>query len=503
MNQILHIFKKDTRRFWPEILVSSVILFAFVWLFPGKWKVYHDQSQFFRIQQFAGLLGLLVPVGWWVLTARVVHAETLVGDEQFWITRPYEWKKLLTAKVLFIAVWVGGPYLLAQSWLLSTGGFHPLSYIPGLLSGLLVALLVFVLAVLAAATVTSTFARLTLTILGGFVAFLAYSFWDSMPRLYAPSHPYENRVLPVLLIVGCVAAIVLQYAMRRVWVARSILLALPVLMLASVSWYGRASLVDRAYPTAGASGAFSGSLAATAEHPVDTRVWNGQDHIMVPVRFSGIGQGNAVFIDDIKFTLRAADGSEWSSSWQGSGQRILADGDTSTTELNISPELYKRFESAPVTLHVTFAVNRYQVDSVTQVPYPAADAAIPGVGFCTPQLHGMPNLHCRAAIDAPRLTYMTVLWSKSGCSDAAHLFEPTAKGNAWILPTGFDPRLALVWTGNYWMGFQETDEERKEHLHYQICPGSPLTLTTFRSLGLGQTDMTLTNFVLPNYVQGE
>jgi len=30
----------------------------------------------------------------------VVHAESLVGDRQFWITRPYEWKKLLTAKAL-------------------------------------------------------------------------------------------------------------------------------------------------------------------------------------------------------------------------------------------------------------------------------------------------------------------------------------------------------------------------------------------------------------------
>ena len=29
MSQILNIFRKDTRRFWPEILLSVVITFAF------------------------------------------------------------------------------------------------------------------------------------------------------------------------------------------------------------------------------------------------------------------------------------------------------------------------------------------------------------------------------------------------------------------------------------------------------------------------------------------
>jgi hypothetical protein len=47
------------------------------------------------------------------------------------------------------------------------------------------------------------------------------------------------------------------------------------------------------------------------------------------------------------------------------------------------------------------------------------------------------------------------------------------------------------------MGFTETDEERKQHLTWQICPGSPLTLTTYHWLGVGRTDLTLTNFTLP------
>lgn len=40
---------------------------------------------------------------WVFLTLRVVHGETLVGDRQWWVTKPYEWWKLLLAKELFLS----------------------------------------------------------------------------------------------------------------------------------------------------------------------------------------------------------------------------------------------------------------------------------------------------------------------------------------------------------------------------------------------------------------
>ena len=79
----------------------------------------------------------LVPVSWWLLISRAVHAEALVGDRQFWITRPYEWKSLLAAKLLFLAIYIYASILLAQCALLRAAGFHPLSYMPGLLYNLL------------------------------------------------------------------------------------------------------------------------------------------------------------------------------------------------------------------------------------------------------------------------------------------------------------------------------------------------------------------------------
>ena len=35
MKQILHIFAKDSRHFWPEILISLALVGALVWVYPS------------------------------------------------------------------------------------------------------------------------------------------------------------------------------------------------------------------------------------------------------------------------------------------------------------------------------------------------------------------------------------------------------------------------------------------------------------------------------------
>ena len=183
MKQILHIFAKDFRHFWPEILISLALVGALVWIYPSTWL---SQNGLYAVSGgaflpsmleaglLAGLLTVLIPVSWWLLIARVIHAEALVGDRQFWVTRPYEWKKLLGAKVLFLAVFLYLPLLIAQCLLLFRAGFHPLSFFPGLLFNLLLITAVIVLPLLAITTVTATFAGLTLTLLAGLVCFIGY-----------------------------------------------------------------------------------------------------------------------------------------------------------------------------------------------------------------------------------------------------------------------------------------------------------------------------------------
>lgn len=92
MNQTLHIFKKDTRRFWIEIVVSLLLLVLFVVHSPAHWHI-NERNQ----QNALQIITVLLLAIWWLLVGRLIHAESLVGDRQVWLTRPYVWQKLLAA----------------------------------------------------------------------------------------------------------------------------------------------------------------------------------------------------------------------------------------------------------------------------------------------------------------------------------------------------------------------------------------------------------------------
>ena len=100
MSQILHIFRKDVRHHWPEILLSLALLIAFAFEQPRTWTGQPIENRFLSF--LLGFLPALMVLSWGFLIVRVVQGETLVGDRQFWVTRPYEWPKLLLAKLLFV-----------------------------------------------------------------------------------------------------------------------------------------------------------------------------------------------------------------------------------------------------------------------------------------------------------------------------------------------------------------------------------------------------------------
>jgi hypothetical protein len=507
MKQILHILRKDTRRFWVEIVISMIVMFAFALMDTNDWKVFHDQRLRNLMQEFIGILVMLMVASWWLLVARVVHAETLVGDRQFWITRPYEWKKLLAAKALFLVACFGVPYLLVQLYLLAQAGFHPAAFLPGILSTVLMVGLVFLVTVWSVVAVTSTFARLVLMVLACFLVFVGFMFvafgWQ---HGYTSANPYANLFLLPLLLVGCVLVITLQYATRRVWVARGLLIAVPVVLALSVAAYRRQALVDEAYPApaAGASTVMTVTHTPSDHFPDKARTWEGEDYIDLPIRFSGVADGYAVITDDFRFTITAADGFEWTSPWQEGRERLLPGDHGAHASLMIKPELYEHFKAGPVTLRIEYAVSRYQADVVTKMAYPT-EAAVPGLGICARQSWGLSGLQCRSALHQPGIAYVETTWTKGACSDtpettakAYSWFEPESSYATYRTPLWMDFRLTAVRTSFLWFrNVEEDDKPGQESSSRQICPGSPMTVTQFRLADRTRAELTLANFELP------
>ena len=508
MKQILHIFRKDTRHFWPEILASLLITALYVVHFPSQWTVYSDLNHEQMLRQITAALTILMPVSWWLLIARATHDETLVGDEQFWLTRPYEWKKLFAAKAFFLGIWIGLPYLLAQACLLVAAGFHSASYIATLFGDLFFISAILILPLFAIAAVTANFARMTLTLVATLFLYITFMFFASTIQVGRTSAyiPYHDPFVFPLIFCVCAAAIIFQYATRRVWISRGLLLTVPILAIVLGYAYDRQSLVDRAYPAPSSASTppVLISLAADANHPVKARSERGHDYIDLRVQYSGVPEGHAVFSDNVKFTLIAADGQQWTSPWQQNDDRIVPGTQSAELSLMLSPDVYDRFKSAPVTLHITSALTRLQAGTVTAMNYPSDDVSVPGVGFCSPQFERGAGLVCRSVGWQSQLTHITVLWSHASCSDTQPTAENTAPGNAWrgLNPVVLDTAMSPVLVQNTFFSNSRGHEDFSGSEHgWHICPGSPLTFTQYNIVDRTQSDLTIPNFQLPANVQ--
>jgi hypothetical protein len=122
MRQALHIFKKDFHGLRYEVSLMWAVTVAFAALDIRRRRGPIDSWE-------AEMLMVLIAA---VLIGRLILAEAIPGDRQFWITRPYRWKSLLGAKLLFIAAFVNLPIFLAQLFIVALDGFPLVPSLPGL-----------------------------------------------------------------------------------------------------------------------------------------------------------------------------------------------------------------------------------------------------------------------------------------------------------------------------------------------------------------------------------
>jgi hypothetical protein len=515
MKQTLHIFAKDVRHFLPEILVSLAITVAFAWVYPSQWlqeSVGAVAGGSFLVRQelaaLAACLALLVPVSWWLLISRLIHAENLVGECQFWITRPYEWKTLLAAKLLFLASFLYLPLVLAQCFLLMRAGFHPFSYIPGLLLNLLLISAVLVLPLFVVATVTSSFARMTLVIIGALLCLIALIAFSSAIDHISILNPLPDRFSLPLLFCGCAAIVALQYRARRTSLARVLLIALVVVIWAGASVVPNDILIRRAYPrtnnTPTPSLHFSpgdDSLHQPATYKTRSSKRIG---IMLPFRISGIADGYAWSPDNVSVSIEGPQGIRWSSPWQSMySARYLPGEQDVFVRFEMSRAIFDQVKSTPVTLHLTFAWTQLRSGAVQRIALPTHDFVVPGFGVCSPVIDltaptQIAFVSCRTALRQPRLTYVDTRWSEDPCSASSS--TAGVEGSGWTGTVETAPaelsipsvRVTPLPLSNNW-NYNPDRPIKPRHL----CPGTPLTFTEYTVMQRTQSDVTISNFRFP------
>jgi hypothetical protein len=202
MWQIFHIMKKDVRCLFAEIGLLVACNIANVWMqahHPDP-SIWYESCQLLTIMAAAHLI------------TRVVHAEALVGDKQFWITRPYRWQSLLTAKLTFIVLFASLPVFLTYAAALTFMGFSPESWFAPLASA---SVRLFVVALLAAALACVTRGTAQFTLLGLLALFCgAFLFERTFGRWSLESLPEDWPLLATAAAAIALSILLVEYRTR-------------------------------------------------------------------------------------------------------------------------------------------------------------------------------------------------------------------------------------------------------------------------------------------------
>lgn len=151
MRQALHIFRKDVRRLWPQILAVMLAIAYFAAL-DIRWSA-------LGVGTAATASEYIVGAAIWLLIARTVHQESLLDENQFWLTHPYERASLLGSKIMMAVVAVSLPLFVADCLILSVQSLSVADNLGGLVLKQLLTAAWLILPPFAVASITRNLAE--------------------------------------------------------------------------------------------------------------------------------------------------------------------------------------------------------------------------------------------------------------------------------------------------------------------------------------------------------
>jgi hypothetical protein len=404
MRQTLHIFRKDVHYLRREI--------ALVLLLAAAFAVLHVPRLLLANNSWLAELAFVATAAF--LIGRLILAEPIPGDRQFWITRPYRWRSLLGAKILCIVTFVNLPLLLAQLFIVASDGFPLLASLPGLLWE---QVLLFTFVALPCAALASLNGSMAAFIFSELVVVAAAAgLWDTPVRLPAALLGGVDWVRDSVaaLALACVAVPVLlvQYRSRRTIFSRCL----------AAGGFAVGAVLFAALPSPFALGVQSHlskdpviaqSIHAALVEPIQQPLWqagtNLQDAkvaLTLRVALQGAPQGTEMKPDGLTVSLRAPDGNSVNFGIADCPElhreTISPLEPTIVAVCRADPAFFHRERGKPVTirgsLYLTlFGNERSQTIPLTNQPSNALD----GLQCYTDVVKAEWDVYCRSAFRWP------------------------------------------------------------------------------------------------------
>jgi hypothetical protein len=408
MNQVLHIFKKDARRHWPEILISLTLLALFTrrelhfWL-DGNGSL---EVKSLIISQVTKIISPILVAFWAFLIVRVVQTDSLVGDRQWWITKPYEWTKLLFAKLLFILVFISIPLVSVQLLLLHYSGFSALHNFVGVLLMQINPLLLLILFSLTLACLTRNLGQALLAAGIVLVAMITASWLTSQftGDSIQESSKFSQTLQSFLTFGPLLFTPIWQFARRKTWASRGALLfSFAAATLISILPSG--NHLEQSYPLVAMKDApVQFVVPPIPESKGDQGAWPNYSStipITIPVNVSGVAPGTMVFLDELDITSDSPQDSRWSRGWSRAYAQIWPEAQHEDLTYAVKHKEYEETKSKPLNLHIQLLLSEYQeTDSRTLLvpPGPFQDNYL---GICRVHPFSPSTIECFKPFQAP------------------------------------------------------------------------------------------------------
>jgi hypothetical protein len=525
MKLITHIFLKDARHLWREIAVSLALVVTYgrnvpdSWAHPGFRGIAVSGTSafvgaFFDAEFWARMLIVLVPLAWAFTVIRVIQSESLVGDRQFWVTRPYDWRQLLAAKLLFILVFVNLPMFILDLFLLAKADFTPARYLAGLFWMQLLITLILLLPMAALAAVTATVVQLLLSLL----VIVLYMTGSSVLAQHLTGATFTSTdPLPnILLIATPLAVITLQYAGRRTGLARSLILGLMgALILISVAAPYRV-LINRQYPPlkTGEQPPFQLAFGGNPGTWHRGRVADPREvGITLPLTISRTDPDSILVTQGSRVELEGPNGLKWNSDWTSMNSMSFLPGENFFSVSFAMPRsLYDQLISSALKVRVTLAFTLYQDANRRRFVVPPGSFTLPEAGLCSAmpiepamQLGLPPMVTCLAPLHSPTSLFLTLKLPESTCPlrQGQPPLPPDSFGRGWIHSSespaefGINP-VSQFELAPFTYSNVPTNPDSSFRPLTGICPGTPLTLSNPQKVGDTQLTQQLEGFHLPD-----
>jgi hypothetical protein len=415
MSLILNLFLKDARRLWPQALAFILLLGIRL----GDDPYYGQLDQFSR---WRSLLDILKYLALWALVVLLIQQDRLIGDRQYWLTRPMELRHLLAAKILFILSFIFSPLFIGHLAVLTWLGFPLSDSVPILLVKDAIVLAILILPAAALAAITASLAEWSFAAILSALAISAIRPQIRLNTVNWGEFAWIHESLTIaIVIVGACLVLAIQYLRHRTRLAMvlsgaTVLAAIMgFLILPAGSWcFSIQKLLSRQHIDRSAVQISLDSIPRPLYPPPPGVDWSKTDPctslIRLPIQFEKLPAELGAYPAASQILISAGASGEWRSGWYIPPYSQLR-------RMQVQPSLmfavdtafYKRVKHSPVQVSGFVDLTVVKRNSV-RIEYGMKNRKyVPGAGVC----YALPS---RVTMDVEKSANCLTPWPRASVS---------------------------------------------------------------------------------------